>query len=156
VTIRDVTFLGGTLWTSLDKNNPIICEYTKKRLNDFRYITNGYTPITCDKWIELHNNTVNYLKQELLNRTNKTVVVTHHSPSYQSVSEIYKGDDLNHAFASDLSDIMLDYNPKLWIHGHMHNSSNYMIGNTNVICNPYGYYGKSTNSQFNPTLTLSL
>ena len=31
--------------------------------------------------------------------------------------------------------------PKLWIHGHMHNRSDYMIGDTRIVCNPRGYAG---------------
>ena len=33
----------------------------------------------------------------------------------------------------------MDYKPKFWIHGHMHNTSDYMIAGTNVLCNPRGY-----------------
>jgi hypothetical protein len=27
----------------------------------------------------------------------------------------------------------------LWTHGHMHNTSDYLMGDTRVVCNPRGY-----------------
>jgi hypothetical protein len=47
---------------------------------------------------------------------------------------------MNGAFHSDLSDFILDRpHIKLWTHGHMHNTSDYLVGNTRVVCNPRGY-----------------
>jgi len=37
---------------------------------------------------------------------------------------------------------------KLWTHGHMHNASDYMIGETRVVCNPRGYVGYESTNQF--------
>ena len=70
----------------------------------------------------------------------KIVVITHHAPSEQSISAIYKNDHLNPAFASNLEDFILGYpNIKLWCHGHIHTASDYKIGECRVICNPRGY-----------------
>lgn len=33
----------------------------------------------------------------------------------------------------------LNYSPLLWLHGHLHNSSMYEIGDCKVVCNPKGY-----------------
>jgi Icc-related predicted phosphoesterase len=73
----------------------------------------------------------------------KFVVVTHHAPTTLSIGAMYKHDTLmNGAFASDLTDFILDRPQiKLWTHGHMHNVSDYMIGDTRVVCNPRGYIG---------------
>jgi len=30
---------------------------------------------------------------------------------------------------------------KLWIHGHTHESFDYMVGDTRIVCNPRGYIG---------------
>jgi Icc-related predicted phosphoesterase len=76
-------------------------------------------------------------------KARKFVVVTHHAPSALSISEFYKNDRLmNGAFHSDLTDFILD-RPQiaLWCHGHMHNNSNYWVGETRVVCNPRGYIG---------------
>jgi Icc-related predicted phosphoesterase len=71
------------------------------------------------------------------------IVVGHHAPSSQSVAEWYKGDTLmNGAFRSDLEEFIMDRPQiQLWVHGHMHNASDYMIDATRVVCNPRGYIG---------------
>ena len=37
----------------------------------------------------------------------------------------------------------------LWIHGHMHESFDYEIYGTQVVCNPRGYAPKALNEDFN-------
>jgi hypothetical protein len=71
------------------------------------------------------------------------IVVGHHAPSSLSIAERFKHDTLmNGAFHSRLDDF-IECRPqiKLWLHGHMHNNSNYWIGETRVVCNPRGYIG---------------
>jgi Icc-related predicted phosphoesterase len=71
------------------------------------------------------------------------IVVGHHAPSSQSIAEQFKHDTLmNGAFHSRL-DEFIEQRPqiKIWFHGHMHNNSNYWIGETRVVCNPRGYIG---------------
>ena len=78
------------------------------------------------------------------------IVVGHHAPSFLSVAERYKHDTLlNGAFHSKLDDF-LEVRPqiKYWFHGHMHNNSNYWIGETHVVCNPRGYIGHETSADF--------
>jgi hypothetical protein len=50
---------------------------------------------------------------------------------------------MNGAFRSELDGFILSKHDriKLWVHGHMHNPSDYMIGDTRVVCNPRGYVG---------------
>jgi hypothetical protein len=63
-----------------------------------------------------------------------------------SIDPTYKDDHhMNGAYYSDLSELILD-NPqiKTWVHGHMHNQSDYMIGDTRVVTNPRGYMGYET------------
>ena len=68
---------------------------------------------------------------------NEIVIYAYKDPVY------YKGDTLmNGAFHSDLSEFILDRPQiRLWVHGHMHNVSDYMLGTTRVVCNPRGYTG---------------
>ena len=47
---------------------------------------------------------------------------------------------MNGAFHSDLDHMMeMADNVKVWIHGHTHDEFNYVVGTTNVLCNPRGY-----------------
>ena len=83
----------------------------------------------------------------------KTVVVTHHAPSALSVPERFRGETLNGAYYSNLEDIMLDNHQIVyWTHGHTHDSFEYEVGSTTVVCNPFGYYYKEENKNFNPNL----
>jgi hypothetical protein len=65
------------------------------------------------------------------------VVITHHLPSWQSVSPKYKGHPTNAAFASHLDHLVIK--TKVWMHGHTHSTQNYMIKDARVVCNPRGY-----------------
>jgi Icc-related predicted phosphoesterase len=71
------------------------------------------------------------------------VVVGHHAPSKASTHPRYLNDTtMNGAYSSDLSEFILDRPQiKLWVHGHTHDSFDYMIGSTRVVCNPRGYDG---------------
>ena len=46
----------------------------------------------------------------------------------------------------------------LWVHGHLHDSSNYEINGTRVLCNPRGYAkdGLNENQSFDPLLTVEI
>ncbi len=143
--IDDVVFIGGTLWTDMNKNDPVTIWTVQNRMNDYRIIRNDredYRSFTPKKSVELHMITRNYIQEQVkLYQDKKVVVVGHHCPSSQSCHPRYQGDhELNGAYRSDLTDIMLD-NPqiKLWTHGHTHHTFDYMVGNTRVVCNPRGY-----------------
>ncbi len=53
-------------------------------------------------------------------------------------------------------------NVPLWIHGHMHASSDYTVApegtlaGTRVVCNPRGYAPKHLNPNFNPRLLIEV
>jgi hypothetical protein len=40
--------------------------------------------------------------------------------------------------------------PKLWIHGHTHDSFDYMVGETRVICHPKGYPKENNYDGYKP------
>ena len=39
----------------------------------------------------------------------------------------------------DIEKVILDLQPKYWIHGHTHIPCQYDLGDTRVVCNPRGY-----------------
>ena len=81
-------------------------------------------------------------------------MVTHHAPSIRSIADRYKLDPVSAAFASNMDDFILEYQPRLWIHGHTHESFDYKIGKTRVVCNPRGYASTEENKRFRPDYTL--
>jgi Icc-related predicted phosphoesterase len=78
------------------------------------------------------------------------------APSGRSIGADYAGDRTNPCFASHLDDLVNASRAALWVHGHIHSSSDYMIGGTRVICNPRGYLPHQPNRQFNPNLVVEV
>ena len=88
----------------------------------------------------------------------ETVVVTHHGPAAGSVAPRWADNWLSPAFSSDLPDKFFRV-PKLWVHGHTHDSRDYVRGDTRVVCNPRGYRmrdGSFENDEFNPRLVIEI
>jgi hypothetical protein len=94
--------------------------------------------------VEDHKRAMDYINHVVMNdEAKKYVVVTHHTPSWQSCHEKYVHDRvMNGAFHTELGDYIA-YRPqiKLWVHGHTHDDFDYVIGETRVVCNPRGYNG---------------
>ena len=84
-----------------------------------------------------------------------SIVVTHHAPSPRSLPATFKEDTLSAAYASNLEPLIERFQPRLWIHGHIHKACDYQIGKTRVMSNPRGYPDESGNG-FNPGLTVDL
>jgi len=145
--IDDIVFVGGTLWTDMNKFDPLTLHAVRDMMMDYRATTNdkaGFRRLKPADTVERHRLTVDYIKLVVSENRDKTVVVVgHHSPSFQSVHELYRSEHImNGAYHSDLSEIMLDNtNIKLWTHGHTHYPFDYVIGETRVVCNPRGYDG---------------
>jgi len=162
IVIGGVRFLGATLWTDFnlfgEEQQATSMDAGTNGLNDFRLINEGGVPFTPSDAAALCNQSIEWLKTKLLLETHKgkTIVVTHHLPSIQSVADRYKNDILSACFASNL-DGLLGYS-ELWIHGHTHDSFDYIANGTRVICNPRGYVhkGKQENLRFNPELVIEI
>ena len=158
--INDVLFIGANLWTDFNKSNPIDMLEGKFGINDFRIIRKSdRSVITPEDTIETHKKSKRFIFDALekyQDDVRKTIVVTHHGVSRLSVDNIHKDSKLNSSFISDLDQEIIDLGPDIWIHGHSHNSSDYMLGSTQVICNPYGYKDQEENLKYNRKLVLEV
>ena len=150
--IGEVSFIGATLWTDCNKGDPLTLHALNDMMNDYRVIRNdelGFTKLRPAHTMHRHHQTMSYLKAVLPDLKDKKVVfVGHHTPSHQSIHEMYRGDYLmNGGYHSELSEFILDH-PEivLWTHGHTHEPMDYMIGTTRVVCNPRGYAGHDKNA----------
>jgi hypothetical protein len=66
------------------------------------------------------------------------------APSYCSVNQIYRTVSsaiVNYCYFSDLDEFIISREDEIdvWVHGHMHLTSDYSIGKVRVLCNPRGY-----------------
>ena len=146
-TIGDITFIGSTLWTDMNKGDPLTLHAVADMMNDYRIIRHDgheYSKLRPAHTAARHRRSVEYIRtvtEGLFDE--KFVVVGHMSPSKMSTHPKYQNDQLmNGAYSSDLSEFIMDHPQiKLWTHGHTHHKFDYMIGETRIVCNPRGYEG---------------
>ena len=154
VVINGVRFLGCTLWTEA-KHELRYRQISKIRSFLGDKVRGGAFTSTDSK--QLFDESIGWILYQLQDKTHPTVVVTHHAPSYKS--NLIDGDecyipphefDLVFAYMSDLDDFILKYKPEMWVHGHLHVSKDYMIGNTRICCNALGRtpYNPDFNDKF--------
>ena len=162
--IDDVTFVGATLWTDMNKGDPLTMHAIEGMMNDFRIIRNdkrSFAPMSARDVADRHARTLQYFRTILAEQHDrKFVVVGHHTPSFQSCHPMYGNDTLmNGGYHSDLSEFILDHPQiKLWTHGHTHHPFDYKIGETRIVCNPRGYEndGYSERTGWNPNIVLEV
>ena len=110
----------------------------ERQLNDHRLIRTQDGLFTASMALVEHQHSRRWLERELGKPFGgKTVLITHHGPHPLSVHPRYAGDPANAAFVTDLSALLSD--AKLWLHGHVHDSFDYMVGGCRVMTNPLGY-----------------
>jgi hypothetical protein len=87
-----------------------------------------------------------------------TVVVTHFAPARGSIAARFAGSPINGCFVSDLEACIRAWRPRLWLHGHTHDSFDYRVGDTRVVANPRGYApdGVLENAAFDPGLVIEI
>lgn len=162
IVIDGVRFLVATLWTDFDLfgNQPIAMINAQSVMNDYRQIKASHKSslnLLPSAVLYEHKISMEFLTEELnKDFDGTTVVVTHHAPSEQSCFPMFRGDPFNFCYASRLERFVETFAPALWVHGHIHSSVDYMIGDTRVVCNPRGYAGHQENPNFDPTLILEV
>lgn len=149
---ENVRFLGTTLWTDFAKNanSMKLATYT---MNDYKYITHKNDYLTPHSVFNFHIEAKKWLEKQLSDKDKinmKTIVISHHLPSYRCVSPEYYNNPKNCFYASNLDNLIKKYKIDYWIHGHTHVPVNITHLNTRIICNPRGYcYNKIENPHFN-------
>lgn len=162
---RGVRFLGCTLWSDhrlyaspqqrdegLRQAGALVRDFSRIRVAaDF---DDMLTPAVAQL---LFDDAVSWLERMFAEpHDGPTVVVTHFAPARGSVAARFAGSPLNACFVSDLEPQIRRWQPALWLHGHVHDSFDYRIGNTRIIANPRGYApsGVVENLAFDPALVV--
>jgi len=161
VVLGGVRFLGATLWTDyqLTGNQPLAQWDARQTMNDFRRIRDErYRKITPVDLLERHSASRNFLQAALAEPfAGPTVVVTHHAPCELSITDRFRQapGHLNASYASRL-EMLMGPNVALWVHGHTHDSLDYTVYETRVVCNPRGYAPDDVNENFDAELVVTL
>lgn len=162
ISLSGITFWGATLWTdfALFGRPDIGMALAQAQMNDFKRIKYSKQPYRRFRALDVlrsHRDGRSRLQETLsAPRSGKTIVVTHHAPSPESLSPAFRDDHLSAAYASDLRELVVEHQPYLWIHGHIHQAVDYRIGNTRVISNPRGYPDEPSFGLFNPSMVVEV
>ena len=138
-----VRFVGCTLWTgyrysACGKSHEAQMDVAERGLNDHRLIRLSTGPFDAQAALACHEADSAWLHGELSRPFDgDTFVITHHAPSERSVHPRFQGDPLTGAFVTDLPELLAQ--AQAWVHGHHHDSSDYVERGCRVVCNPRGY-----------------
>jgi predicted phosphodiesterase len=160
VEIDGVVFLGTTLWTDFELlgNRASSEADALGGVADFQCIRladsdRAFRPVDARR---LHANSVEWLGGQVQQTAGKRlVIVTHHAPSRRSIAPCHAHNALNPAFASDLDRLVTGSNAALWVHGHSHYATDYLLGSTRIVNNPRGYPDELVEG-FNPGLVIEV
>ena len=131
----DVKLIFSTLWAKISPANqwPI-----QQSISDFQVIRQNGFPFLPDHFNQLNEESLQFLQKDV--NQDKSIVVTHHVPTFFHYPEEHKGDVLNEAFAIELHDFIEPSGVKYWLFGHHHqNIADFKIGSTKMITNQLGY-----------------
>lgn len=151
-----VRLIGATLWTDFWVPTIIGKEYhgnnCVKGMTDFDIIIG----LLLSKWEDRHKESLKFIKSCLeAKHDGPTIVMTHHAPSFKSNHVTYKNSPISGGFCSDLEYLIEEHQPDYWVHGHCHESFNYQVGKTRIICNPMGY-PHELNNEFNKNFVIEV
>ena len=166
--INDIIVLGTCLYTDFKLYGENLVEksmdYARRYMNDFKLIhvvghrEYKWTPegwkvkmrkrekskirlFTPEDHAYYFHYSLNFLKEKVEEYKNeKIIILTHFAPSPYAISPQYTNNPLNPAFVSNLNDFIIS-NPqiRLWTFGHVHTPCDFILGQTRLVCNPFGY-----------------
>lgn len=184
VALGGVRFLGTTLWTDFalaietDEGRvsdvPRAMAAARRQMSDYKNIRlaehaqrSGYVGaakrtkrwLTPEDTLALHRAQRQWLADRLAEPFDgPTVVVTHHAPHRGSLHSRFASSWLSAAYVNELPDSFFDV-PELWLHGHIHESLDYKVGECRIVCNPRGYastFEPELNPAFHPALVIEV
>jgi len=157
VNIGPYCLLGSTLWSAVPDSKK---DHVQNSMNDYNFIFaepkgKRITVHTTTAW---HAEEVEWLKvgvQSSMARKQRSVVLTHHTPSFESRGSGY-------GFSSDLDYFFQDYGKKgnsnvlAWLYGHTHYSDDQVMHGTRVVSNQCGYRTEKQRKWYKPNYVVTV
>lgn len=136
-----------TLWSHI---SPISRLNIERGLSDFHVIKYNGASFSAIDYNKLYFENLEFITKILQTpESKKTVVTTHHVPTFKEYPKMYENSPLNEAFAVELSELIKQFQPIYWIYGHSHyNNKDFKIGNTNIVTNQLGYIQRGEHDRF--------
>lgn len=174
VVLGGVRFVGTTLWSDFDALGPasaivgpdanLLAQQLKARDKAFRaanyYLRKTLTTRAGAPWLAegLREQALvcqTWLRAALAEPFDgHTVVVTHFAPSLHSADPRYGHTPGTAGFCNALDALLPQ--ARLWLHGHLHAPSDYVLGGCRVVANPLGYARKNEQALHRPNLLIEL
>lgn len=155
-----VRFIASILWTEIP---PEMTKRLERASNDYRQIKfskqgTEAANLTAAEVNEFHRLSREFLATELKTPfAGRTVVVTHHVPSYSLLGfAAYYSDVLKYYCASNLNKLIKDTSADYWIFGHFHQTVEKKLHGTAFVSNPLGYMTEEQHREFSPTAHFTL
>lgn len=147
-------FLFTTLWSHISQLKEKVIA---RNLNDFRLIRYQNRSMLVSDFNRLHLKSLTFLEEQFEDAGTRTIVVTHHVPTFQHYPPNYIDSPINEGFASDLDILIASCNAAYWIYGHHHtNTQPFSIGATTLVTNQLGYVHANEHLFFNQAATIAL
>ncbi|HET7179266.1 MAG TPA: metallophosphoesterase [Chryseosolibacter sp.] len=151
---KGVRLVFSTLWTRISPEKESVIT---RGMADFHLITDKDKKLSASRYNGLHEKARDFLLRELQIKRPRTIVVSHHVPTFYNYPEKYAESDLNQGFAVELYDLVADSNADFWISGHTHEVvSDFTIGSTVLTSNQLGYVDYNEHLNFRPGKVLTL
>jgi len=155
VQINDVNLLFSTLWSKIGDENRLAIQNT---LTDFKAIKDGDSFLQIEKFNQLHQNSIDFIKTTLNQfKDNKNIVISHHVPTFLNYPKEHLLSKINQGFATELHGLITDSSIDYWIYGHHHSHvPKFEIKDTKLINNQLGYVKFKKNKYFRNDATLEI
>jgi hypothetical protein len=141
-------FIGTTLWSKI--TNPSYEINDVYNIPSFDYI----------QYNRLNMLSVDFL-QDVLQKNENCIVITHHVPSSSLIDVKYKTQQMipyNQWFYCNMVELFEIHGTKIkcWIYGHTHTQSNVIINDIPFLCNPIGYPNENNILDFQKIFTIGI
>jgi predicted phosphodiesterase len=147
IVIDNNLFVGGTLWTDYNNEDPFTLMRAPTLINDYRVIYNGDTRITVADILERHKHFVKWVEQVDKSGYDNNILITHHSPSRKTTADHYKHDNtMNGLFGSNLDYLLTNFDYAIF--GHQHDPKTPIVNECMLLNNSRGYPFESMHSGF--------
>lgn len=151
VNLDGVNFIGATAWTDYGyggAGQPHNMFRAHELLNDHKRIKwneHGiYRKLLARDCLAMNGEAKQFIFKALENHEGETnVVITHHAPTALSIHPRFAAAEDNFCYVNTWGNDIAYSSARLWVHGHMHDPADYMVGDCRVVCNPMDYPEKA-------------
>jgi predicted phosphodiesterase len=147
IIIDNNLFVGGTLWTDFNNEDPFTIMRAPTLINDYRVIFNGENRVSVADILERHKHFVKWLEQIDKAGYDNNILITHHSPSMATIADHYKHEPImNGLFSSHLDHLLTNFDYAFF--GHQHDPKTPIVNECVLLNNSRGYPGEHMHDKF--------